>query len=132
MSIRILALTGALLTIGLAGAEAKTLVSPPTYGGRSQSGSGFANCRVFNGGTTTVFPVNRQIITSSNNVLALTNDSCGSGVAPGGYCAFGGSGAGNLAFACKLDVSGTSANLVRAAMEVSNSSADVLNVLPAQ
>ncbi len=129
---RIIALTGTLLAAGLAAADAKTLVSPPTYGGRSQSGGGFANCRVFNGGPGLVSVTRRQILTSSNTLLTLTNDTCNAGVGPGGQCSFGGSGAGNVAFSCRLDVSGSSVNLVRAAMEISNSSADILSVLPAQ
>jgi hypothetical protein len=132
MNTRRLALASAFVLVGFATAQAKTLTSPPTYGGRSQSGGGFATCRLFNGGASSISVTRRQIITSGNTVLSLTSDTCAAGVGPGGYCAFGGSGAGNVAFSCRADVAGSGLNLVRAVMEVSNSSADILSALPAE
>ena len=87
---------------------------------------------MFNGGPGAVNITRAQIINSSNASVPLTSNTCSAGLASGQYCAFVGSGAGNVAFSCRLDVSGPNVALVRAVMEVTDSKADILNALPAQ
>ena len=132
MRIHTLSLASALLLVGFGAAEARTFASPPTYGGRDASGGGFATCRLFNAGPAAVSVTLRQILNNNNVSIPLASDTCGAGLASVRYCAFTGSGAGNVAFSCRLDATGPNVGLLRGVMEVTDSRANILNALPVQ
>lgn len=117
----------ALIGLGT-GAKADPFAGGPVYGGLSSIG-GTITCRVFNAGVGSLSLTTRQIFANTGSAVALSSDSCGVGILPGGTCAFSAPITGNLAYSCRMYETSVDGG-VRGVAEVQSSSHAVLNSIP--
>jgi hypothetical protein len=112
--------------------EARTLASPPLYGGANEI-NGLVGCRLFNAGTAAVTITVHKLIANDNSVARVSDDSCGSSLGAGDHCAFDTMITGNLAYSCLVNATGTTVNLLRGSIDLLDPvSLKILNALPLQ
>jgi hypothetical protein len=99
-----LAAAGALIGF-VSAAQAEILAAGPVYGGPASVG-GTVVCRLFNFGLVASTVTIRQIWNNAGGITAPTVDSCNVALVSGKSCEFSAPIAGNLAFSCRVFVTG--------------------------
>jgi len=106
-----LALPALALLTGINGAaQAEIYSGGPVYGGPGAPGGAIV-CKVFNAGLTSVSISSRQIFDSTNASVTPTVDTCNVALAPNHYCQYGKTGTGNVAYSCRMVITGTDPNV---------------------
>jgi hypothetical protein len=91
-------------------AQAEIYSGGPVYGGSGAPGGAIV-CKVFNAGLTAVSISTRQIFDSTNASVTPTIDTCNVPLAANHYCQYGKTGTVNVAYSCRMIITGIDPNV---------------------
>jgi hypothetical protein len=110
MNIRLIVAVFALF-IGISGAAQADIYSGgPVFGGSGAPGGAIV-CKVFNAGLSSVSIPTRQIFDSNNASVTPTVDTCNVVLAPNKYCQYAATPTVNVAYSCRMVITGTDINV---------------------